>query len=295
MQRTLCLTESTFDFGQVNCDSVLITEYRENLPSGVYHTSLGDLPVDAIIKMSSQFDVIEFEPQGFDASSDVYKETLLLYQYLAGKNKNTSDRALQFTDHYDIDTRLDQPMLWVFGCSHSHGIGLRPNELNYGTLLSQDLNLPLKLITKPGSSLHWSYRHLMNSCIQPHDTVIWQLTTPGRISQYNGLRVQEVVLSYSKDRKLINCVSEEQLYFNQLSLLNTGVRFLRSIGCRFAITAICDFGHLYNYVLEYVKYPEYCYSYGMQIDHGTDGLHVGPLSHKAIAQRLLNHLQSYND
>lgn len=295
MQKILYLTESTFDFRQVNADSVLITEYTEDLPSCIYHTSLGDLSVDTIIKLSSQFDVIEFAQQGFDTSSDVYKETLLLYQYLTKQHKKTGKSVLQFTDHPGIDTRSDQPILWVFGCSHSHGVGLLPHELPYGKLLSQDLNLPLKLITKPGSSLHWSYRHLMNSCIQSQDTVIWQLTTPGRVSQFNGLNVEEIVLSNSKNRKLIDYMSDNQLYFNHLSLLNTGVRFLRSIGCKFAITAICDFGRMYDYVFEYVKYPEYCYSYGMQIDHGTDGMHVGPLSHKAIAQCLLNHLQLYND
>lgn len=295
MQRSLCLTESTFDFHQVNADSVLLTEYTEDLPSGAYHTSLGDLTVDTVIKMASQFDAIEFEPQGFDTRSNVYKETLLLYQYLTRQYKNTGHKALQFTDHSGIDDRLDQPMLWVFGCSHSHGVGLRHNESNYGKLLSQQLNLPLKLITKPGSSLHWSYRHLMNSGIQPQDTVIWQLTTPGRISQFNGEKVREIILSSSKDRKLIDSVSDDQLYFNQLSLLNTGVQFIRSIGCRFAITAICDFDRFYDYILEYVKYPEYCHSYGMHIDRGTDGQHAGPLSHKAIAQRLLDHLQSYND
>lgn len=295
MQKILYLTESTFDFSQVNADSVLITEYTEDLPSCIYHTSLGDLSVDTIIKLSSQFDVIEFAQQGFDTSSEVYKETLLLYQYLTKQHKKTGKSVLQFTDHPGIDTRSDQPMLWVFGCSHSHGVGLLPHELPYGKLLSQNLNLPLKLITKPGSSLHWSHRHLINACIQSQDTVIWQLTTPGRVSQFNGLNVQEIVLSNSKNRKLIDCMSDNQLYFNHLSLLNTGVRFLRLIGCKFAITAICDFGRMYDLVLEYAKYPEYCYSYGMQIDQGTDGMHAGPLSHKAIAQRLLNHLQLYND
>jgi hypothetical protein len=295
MQKVLYLTESTFDFSQVDSDSKLINRYQENLPSGTYHTSLGDLQVDQIIRLSSQFNIIKFEMQGFDLGSTVYKESLALFQYLNKQDTTHTLDIQQFTTHPDINTRLDQPMLWVFGCSHSHGTGLLPKELTYGHWLSQYLKLPLKLITKPGSSLAWSYRHLFNSCVQKQDTVVWQLTTPGRLSRFNGRHVEEIVLNYSLDRKLIDSITDEQLYFAHLSLLNTGVKFLQSIGCKFVITSISEFGANYEYVSEYVKYSEYCSNYGLHLDNGTDDVHAGPLSHKAIAQRILNHVQSSND
>lgn len=294
-QKILYITESTFDFSQVDSSSKLVNGYKENLAPGVYHTSLGDLPVDQIIQLSSQFNIVKFETQGFDVNSTIYKESLNLFQYLTKQDTNNQLDIQQFTTHPDIDTRLDQPMLWVFGCSHSHGTGLRSNELNYGQWLSQHLDLPLKLITKPGSSLAWSYRHLLNSCIQKHDTVVWQLTTPRRLSRFNGKHVEEIVLNSSSDRKLIDSITDEQLYFTQLSLLNTGTKFLQAIGCKFVITSISDFGANYDYVSEYVRYPEYCSNYGLHLDFGTDGVHAGPLSHKAIAQRILNHVQSSND
>jgi hypothetical protein len=295
MQKILYITESTFDFSYVNSSSKLINSYKENLDPGVYHTSLGDLRVDQIIQLSSQFDVFKFEPQGFDVNSKIYKESLTLYQYLNKQDTMHTVDIQRFTTHPDIDTRLDQPMLWVFGCSHSHGVGLLPRELTYGHWLSQHLELPLKLITKPGSSLAWSYRHLLNSCIQKQDTVVWQLTTPGRLSRFNGKHVEEIVLRSSVDRKLIDSISNEQLYFTQLSLLNTGVSFLRSLKCKFVLTSIADFGSNYDYVSEYIKYPEYCSNYGLHLDNGTDGLHAGPLSHKAIAQRILDRVQLHNE
>jgi hypothetical protein len=290
-QRLLYLTESTFDFSHVDPSSKLISQYKENLPPGVYHTSLGDLSADQIIQLSSQFDVIKLEPQGFDFDSDVYKESRILYRYLCRRELDSNLDITQFTTHPDINSRLPQPTLWVFGCSHSYGVGLKPGESNYGQLLSQQLNMPLKSITKPGSSLHWSYRHLFNAPIESQDIVIWQLTTPNRVSTFNGEFVQEIVLSSSKDRKLIDSITKEQLFFNQISLLNTGVRFLRLIGCKFLLISINQFESIYDYVSEYIKYPEYCPSYGVNIDKGTDGLHVGPLSHQAIAQSLLNSVQ----
>jgi len=292
--RTLYLTESTFDFSQVDPKSILITAYKDNLPPGTYHTSLGDLPVDKIIQLSTQFNNIEFESQGFDTSSRVYQESMMLYRYL-NYNCIKNLTCETFTDHVSIGDRLDQPTLWIFGCSHSHGVGLKSSELNYGQILSQSLALPLKLITKPGSSLHWSYRHLLNAPIQSRDTVIWQLTAPGRVSKFNGKQVEEIVLNVSKDRKLIDSISKEQLYFSQISLLNTGVKYLRLLKCKFVITSLTDFGSNYDYVSEYVKYPEYCSNYGLHIDNGTDGIHAGPLSHKAIAQRLYDHLQLHDE
>ena len=48
---------------------------------------------------------------------------------------------------------------------------------------------------------------------------------------------------------------------------------------------------MYDYLLEYSKYPEYCHTPGCNIDFAIDRAHAGPLSHKAIAQRLLDHVQ----
>lgn len=292
MSKILYLTESTFDFSQVDPNSILVTEYKKDLPSGVYHTSLGDLTVDKIIKLSSQFDEVRLEKQGFDLDGGVFKETLSLFQYLCRENSMHEYGEQKFIDHPDVDKRLDGPMLWVFGCSHSHGVGLKDHELTYGAWLSQWLDLPLNQITKPGSSLSWSHRHLFNSRIQKQDTVIWQLTTPGRLSRYNGKHVEEIVLTSTKDRKLLDSISDTQLYFNQINLLNTGVSFLRLLGCQFVITSITNISKHYDYVSEYTKYPEYCSNYGLHLDSGTDGVHAGPLSHKAIAQRILNHIQS---
>lgn len=288
--RTLYLTESTFDFSQIDPESKLITDYQPNLMPGVYHTSLGDLSVDRIIKIASQFDYVKMELAGFDTTSSVYRETATLYRYLNQNRPNRFDKET-FIDHPAITQRDPTPTLWVFGCSHSHGVGLRPNEKNYGQLLAEQLDLPLKQITKPGSSLHWSYRHLFNAPIQEHDTVIWQLTTPYRMSRFNGKQVDEIVFGSSLDKKLIDSVTDEQMYFNQISLLNTGTKFLQALNCKFAITSITDFGAHRDYVSEYTKYPQYCSNHGLHVDYGTDRLHAGPLSHKAIAQRLYNHIQ----
>ena len=235
-KKILYITESTFNFSQVDSTSVLLTAPTCDILAGVYHTSLGDMSADRIIKLAQQFDEIKFEDRGFDQTSDVYKESVCLFHYVNQSNPNITPK--NFVNHPKIFARPQQPVIWVFGCSHSHGVGLRPDEFTYGEWLSQWLNLPLQKITKPGSSLSWSYRHLFNSAIEKHDTVIWQLTTPERVSQFDGKHTQEIILNSSSNRKLIDSITTEQLYFTQLTLLNTGVKYLRTLGCKFAIASI---------------------------------------------------------
>jgi hypothetical protein len=268
----------------------LISEYKENLPTGVYHTSLGDLPVDQIIQLSSQFDVIKLESQGFDFNSDVYKESLILHRYLCQQESNRNLDITQFTTHPDINSRSPQPTLWVFGCSHSYGTGLRPNEKRYAELVAEGMGLPLKLIARPGGSMQWTLRHIVNAAIEPRDFVIWQIINPPRTSYFNGKHVEEICFSHTKNRHLLEVYTDEQIYFTHLSTINVGVRYLRACQSQFMLISL-DHNNEYEFRLEYSKYPEYYYCSDFAVDLGTDNLHYGPLSNKRLAITLLNHIQ----
>jgi hypothetical protein len=196
-----------------------------------------------------------------------------------------------FTD-LDITTREDKPTLWVFGCSHSFGIGLRKDEKNYGTLLSEKLNMPLKLVARSGTSTHFSLRHLINANLNANDIVVWQLTTAERFSYKVQNIVAEIMLSVKPKSKFIEFFTDDQINFQQLSFLNIGVNYLRAKKVKFVITSIVSNN---NYALslinEYNKYPEYCHTSNAEIDKGTDNVHFGPLSHQNISNSLYNHIQ----
>ena len=195
-----------------------------------------------------------------------------------------------FTD-LDITTREDKPTLWVFGCSHSFGMGLRKDEKNYGTLLSEKLNMLLKLVARSGTSTHFSLRHLVNANLNEHDIVVWQLTNPGRFSYKEQNIVSEVLLTARPKPKFIEFFTDEQMHFQQLSFLNIGVNYLRARKVKFVITS--NDGNLATNPLinEYIKYPEYCYTPKFEVDKGTDNLHSGPLSHQNLSNSLYNHIQ----
>lgn len=296
MSKILHITHPSFHISTINHRSVLIDSISDTLPNEEYYTSLGDISAADILTISKHFDLINFIPHGFDTTEPIYHETIILLTYLQHKiqvNNLTINPLNTFVDNTDITFRPTGPTMWVFGCSHSHGIGLLPNELRYSDILSRELNLPLKSITKPGSSTRWALRHLINASIQSDDLVIWQITTPGRIS-LAGTPPTELMLSTSPNQHLLEVYTDDQIYFDHMSPINYGVQYLRAKDVNFVLTSIEVASALfYDYKKEYVKYKEYCYSPGFNVDTGTDGVHFGGLSHKNLALSLLNHIH-YN-
>lgn len=294
MTKILHIIEPTFDFGVINTASTLLTSVDTPIEFDEYHTSLGDVSSADIIKISRNFSTINFVDKKFNKSSDIYKETVVLLNYLSWSKNITNftvDLPISFADPV-VNKHPDESTLWVFGCSHSHGVGLLPGEKKFGEIVAASTNLPLMLVSKPGSSLNWSTRNLVAADIKSTDLVIWQLTTPHRISQYDGVVAKEIMLARSTDRCLLEVFDDDQVFFNHINLLNFGVRYLRSIGVKFIIVSILPKleNLFYDYLVEYSKYSEYCYTPGCQLDLGTDQVHSGPLSHKALAQRLLDHI-----
>jgi hypothetical protein len=294
--KILHISNTEFDVNTIYPNSVLLTSCDQPRQGNEYHTSIGDMPAGDIMKIVSEFDTINFLDQSFSSESDLWKETVVLLTALSHQHKVCNfnpGKVKNFLD-YDLD-RTDEPTLWVFGCSHSHGTGLSDINNRYSNIISKHLNLPLRSITKPGSSTQWSHRHLINTNFISGDVVIWQLTTPDRLTMMLQ-QPTEIMLARSNNRSLIDCWTDQQTEFYQLSLMNTAVRYLRSQPVKFVITSInSNNSSIYSYLTEYTKYPEYCYCPNWCCDLGSDNLHAGPLSHKALALSLINQLQLLND
>jgi len=205
------------------------------------------------------------------------------------KNKEKSFTIL------DTNTRKDEPTLWVFGCSHSFGTGLEKDQKSYGVLLAEELNMPLRVLAWPGSSTHFSLRHLVNSNIKKDDIVVWQLTTVERFSYMEKKLLKEVILPVRPEQKFMEYHTDEQLHFQQLTLLNIGVNYLRAKGVKFVVTSIFSSGTHTFLLPDYEAYPEYCNTDNYEIDKATDGFHAGPLSHQKISQMILKHIQYTNE
>ena len=296
MTKKLYITHPEFDIHEVNPKSILINNINIDLDNSDYHTSLGDISPADIISISTKFNTIIFIETGFIKNSSLYIETeilLISLSHFISIENFVATPPLNFVQDQSIYTRPNNPVLWVYGCSHSHGIGLLPLEKRYSDIMQDSLQLPLKSITLPGSSTRWALRHLINSNLEQDDIVVWQITTPERLSIYDS-QPREVLLSLTKDRNLLATYTDEQIFFDHLSLINYGVNFLRAKNIKFVLTSIENDSALFNdYKKEYVKYKEYCYSPGFAVDLGTDNIHFGKMSHKNLAFSLLNHI-NYN-
>jgi hypothetical protein len=286
MGKILYITEPRFDYNRINANSKLLDSVESDIVHSEYHTSLGDLTSDQILSISREFECIVLVPQGFDTESDIFKESQILVEYLTGPTQMPDT----FANQSMLERMSESPVLWVFGCSHSAGVGLLPFEKKYSELLAAQLGLPLNLVALPGSSVNWSFRQLINAKIKPNDIIVWQLTSPNRTSVCNNSQVTEVMLAATANRFLLEVLTDDQLYFNQMTLLNAGTQYLRSLGNRFVLVSLESNQYTYRYRSQYVRYPEYCYVPTPMLDLGTDKLHMGPLSHQALAKHLEDRL-----
>lgn len=275
--------------------STLLTSLDQCLDFDEYHTSLGDMSVTDIISVSKMFDQLELIDIGFDKTSQIWLETKILLNYLGHRMPvlyHKIEPLKVFTDHSNLLANQNKKKIWIFGCSHSHGVGLLSQKQTFGALLGEHFQLPVNFITLPGSSLQWSLRHLINADILPDDLVIWQITLPFRLTMYDGV-TKEIMLAQSSNRCLIDTFNDQQMFFHHCSLINYGVNYLRAKKIKFVLTSILNSQLLfYDYLNEYTKYPEYCYMPNSNVDLGTDNSHVGPLSHRVIALELTNYIQS---
>ena len=299
--KILHITHPQFNYFALNPRSILLNNVSTDIVGSNYHTSLGDLTATEIISIIHKFDRINFVENQFEPNDGIYEDTVALLTYINHNTEITNFNNTEcetFIDNKEIYTRPDAPVLWVFGCSHSYGTGLRDHEKRYAELVAEGIGLPLKLIARPGGSMQWALRHLVNAAIEPRDFVIWQIINPPRTSHFNGKHVEEICFShYTRNmqllKHLLGVYTDEQIYFTHLSAINIGVRYLRAIQSRFMLISL-DHNNEYQFRLEYSKYPEYYYCSDFAVDLGTDNLHLGPLSNKRLANALLDHVQYKN-
>lgn len=261
-----------------------------------YFLSLADVELLDALEIAKKFHFINFVPEGFNTNSFLYKETYLLLNYLRHTHSVSNFVGNQSQTFVSRDlTRTSEPTLWVFGCSHSHGVGLRSDESKYGDTVAKILQMPIKTITNPGSSTNWSFRHLINTDFNPDDIVVWQLTGPGRISVRQNEVISDVHLKMTKNRHMLEYYSDQQLFFHHISLVNYGVRYLRTNGVKFVLLSLLGKDSTYyDYMNEFTSYPEYVYT-PQFIDLGTDKLHAGPLSHNMLAHSIVDHVKLLYD
>lgn len=174
-------------------------------------------------------------------------------------------------------------VLWVAGCSISHGVGVEHNE-KFGYIIAKTLKIPLISITKGGSSIEWSADQILRSDIRKGDTIVWGLTSEYRAPKWNHHKH-----TVDGEHSTLLLVDETRMYKAVTSIYQV-INFCNKIGAKLLILPLICSEQLRIYLKDELNYHQLQYQ-TKPIDYGDDNSHPGPKQHNQWAQyclRVLN-------
>jgi len=178
----------------------------------------------------------------------------------------------------------ESPVLWISGCSVSHGVGVKESE-KYGELLSSEMTLPVTYLTKSSSSLKWQSDQILRSNIQKDDILVWGLTQEVRtVKVENGNVLQE----QHPDTRL----SEIRLYDAVTSIYQVA-NFCKKIQCHLLLLPVISSETLNLFLTQLDEYVHIPYRTKF-LDYGSDGSHPGAQTHKWYAKYILDKISTLN-
>lgn len=323
----LSLTAKKFD-----SSAVLATRcnWRSLGPVATAYTSMADFAsdIDEFIDFLSGATCIVYSPPGHwsdnkstvnfltptDSTKGLTEHVLLtLKSKVPVENINAvvdSDWINQAVD------RTDDPTLWIVGCSISHGEAVEADE-RYGHLLAKALNMPVRFITMPASSVIWAASQILINDIRSNDIVIWGITSCYRVPYYERTKVHHVnVGNYTKQpssvQKTLNFdfVMSDHTVIQNLNNIAMVVNFCHKIGSKLIMFNVFDdpillrflhneksfyyYQHKINKNFKNSKIDTQSHSsqFTSYLDTGSDNNHPGPLTHQAYFKFLLGIVNS---
>ena len=292
-----------------NSAKLITAKNYKNIRAGTYYTSIGDLKTDKKFEsVLKQADVIIYSPPHTWSNEQGKRPT----EYWLTVVRAFEDKKVINADHLklpllDIFLKLvDQrktelPQLWIAGCSITHGVGVEKSE-RYGKLLADRLNQPVSFLTDPGSSIPWAADQILRSDLRPGDTVVWGLTSMGRITWWqDNKHVWHINIStYQTTPELdehvrITRIWEQDRAYDGISKIYQVINFCAKKKVKLYLAGILiDLRkyslHLDNFVPFYSGIKEA--EDNQFLDIGTDiERHPGPLTHQWYADKILEKIQ----
>lgn len=291
--------------------SLIDTTNFNNLLPGTYYTSLGDTGsynnLSRVLAQSHK--IVYCEPttawsdtkKGF---SEMKRWTEFLVQRFCSWTTVEFYTPVPALDDLQLelaDTRkINDPQLWIAGCSISHGVGVDDSE-KYGTLLSASLNMPVSFLTENGSSIIWAKDQICRSDIRAGDIVVWGLTQAMRFPYYNGYLHHVVAGYYSQHPYFNNTIpmtelSSKNTFYRAMTSIHQVIQYCKKVDAKLVLCGMLVddnflpwLYNLPNYV-QFYGYPEL--SEGKRfLDLGTDSQHPGPVTHQWYADTILKKLK----
>jgi hypothetical protein len=281
------------------------------------YTSVGDFPDQAylLLQICEHADEIFYMPPKFwadkksvdqfdpNASNQGYTEYLLTkvaaHKPVIGLTLNQLNNPVSLVDQ----RKTQSPQIWVAGCSISHGVGVQPGQ-RYGSLLSQELQLPCSFLTRGGSSIDWASDQICRSDIRSGDIVIFGLTSGSRMTYvHNGQLLQGInVNSYTVHPEYQEIIPAyhlitENIFYQQVLAIERCVNFCEKINVKLMLIGllVCQSANLLRYVSNKPNFFLYPYPLSNHQafefkDLGSDHVHPGRQQHNLYKDFILSQL-----
>ena len=265
----------------------LLTEYSKDITA---YTSFSDLPkitaTDAVFfEVLKKADNIFYCPplKWSDHSNNfVWNKNQTITEYFLHHIKliKNNIQGLDLTS-YNTSTYLtladhcktDNNQLWIAGCSIPHGFGVLDTE-KFGSLVSNDLNLPVSHLTMPGAGIEWAKDQILRSNIRQNDIVIWALT--------QEVRAPLAVNGEIKLEKNPNILLNETSLYRAVTSVYQVVNFCKKISARLILLPVLCSEQLQLLIHNLDEYYQLPYRTNF-LDLGTDNIHPGPMQHREWA------------
>ena len=279
---------SAFLIGHNNYKKFLATEYENDITA---YTSFSDLPpitADRAVffEVLKKADQIHYKPPGkwsdhldtfsWNTNQSITEYFLCQVQSVNNNVQGLNSKSFTNSEYLKLaDLRRSAgQQLWISGCSISHGVGVDESE-KFGTLISNNLGIPVSYLTEPGSSIEWAKDQILRSDIKNNDVIIWGLT-------------QEVRAPKIINRK-VNNESDPDVLLDEISLyravtsIHQVVNFCRKISAQLILLPIICSERLQLLIYDLDEF--YLLPYQTKpLDFGTDNMHPGPAQHRAWAE-----------
>ena len=285
---------ANWTLNKFNSGTLASSSNYNSLTDAVYFTALGDLNFDQIKTLALSADKVYYVSDLSWADKDALAKTNILcnhvsqFKSIIGFNKIPTELFLTVP----VSRKYDEPTVWTFGCSHTEGIGLHHPETEvYGKLLADRIGMKWQNIAKSGTSTRWSLSHLMQAKIQSTDIVIWATTSAERVRIAKDT-VEDILLAQA-DKITVQYYTDEQIFFEHVDCINLGIKYLRDTNKKFVVIGLLSSSCYFNQIeLSFSDYKEWCPTLDWHThDVGHDNLHMGPIGHRKLAERLYNHIQ----
>lgn len=209
--------------------------------------------------------------------------------------------------------------LWSVGCSFAEGTGLDNKNQRYGQLVADQLTLDPIFLTRAGSSVDWAHNQIIMNNIKQDDIVIWGITSLERFSFFYHnhdhtlpLFVNPAVIGkktfgdYQKSLEILYTSNHWTILHVQL--IKQIHLIAQRIGFRLILFFHPELSSIEHGELFYHKFadadnvliprtgkninwngawpPEHSF-----LDHGNDGSHPGPITHRAWADQVVDFIK----